>query len=104
MSNTNPLSNLAKWYESHCDGKWEHAHRIKIQTIDNPGFSVEINLIDTGLEKIDYVATEVEYEGDWINTYKSKEMKWVAACSPNMLNEVISLFLKWSQSIQRPFP
>lgn len=96
MNDTNPLSNLAAWYESYCDGDWEHAQRIKIQTIDNPGFFVEINLIGTELEKIDYAATELENGSDWIDAYKSEDIKWVAACSPNMLNKVISLFLEWA--------
>jgi hypothetical protein len=38
---------LQKWYRTHCDGDWEHSRRIHLGTIDNPGWSVTLNLQDT---------------------------------------------------------
>lgn len=38
----NELEWLEKWYESRCDGKWEHEQRIRIDGTDNPGWWVKI--------------------------------------------------------------
>ena len=38
---------LQNWYCSNCDGGWEHSYGIKIQTLDNPGWHVEIDLMET---------------------------------------------------------
>jgi hypothetical protein len=38
---------LLKWYKSHCNGDWEHGRGIHLDTIDNPGWSLSINLEDT---------------------------------------------------------
>ncbi|MDO7908781.1 Imm53 family immunity protein [Paenibacillus sp. JX-17] len=35
---------LQEWYASQCDGDWEHSNGIKITSIDNPGWYVEINI------------------------------------------------------------
>lgn len=31
---------IKKWYLNHCNGDWEHNYGITIQTIDNPGVSI----------------------------------------------------------------
>ncbi|GGG05927.1 hypothetical protein GCM10010912_58230 [Paenibacillus albidus] len=33
-----------------CNGDWEHSYGVKIDTVDNPGRSVEINWAETYLE------------------------------------------------------
>jgi hypothetical protein len=45
----NILNWLEKWYQSNCDTNWEHLYGIKISTLDNPGWMVNINLTDTPL-------------------------------------------------------
>ncbi len=41
---------LQEWYETQCDGNWEHNHVIKIETLDNPGWDVEIDFNNTNYE------------------------------------------------------
>jgi hypothetical protein len=45
---------VLKWlenlYSSNCDGDWEHSYGIRIETLDNPGWAIRINLEDTVLE------------------------------------------------------
>ncbi|MEH0820740.1 Imm53 family immunity protein [Micromonospora sp. CPCC 205714] len=40
---------LQAWYATQCDGEWEHEFGIQIETVDNPGWSVSIDLGDTAL-------------------------------------------------------
>ncbi len=41
------VTHLQKWYANQCDGNWEHDYSIKIETLDNPGWIVKIDLGDT---------------------------------------------------------
>ena len=43
----NSISWLEKWYQHNCDGFWEHSYGIKIETLDNPGWHVKIDLRET---------------------------------------------------------
>ena len=50
--NISILSWLEKWYLKHCDGEWEHDTRIRISTLDNPGWAIMINLDSTEAENL----------------------------------------------------
>ena len=43
------LARLEAWYLEQCDGVWEHHHRTRIDTLDNPGWSVEFDLEGTAM-------------------------------------------------------
>nr|TKK07812.1 hypothetical protein SrhCFBP13529_11555 [Stenotrophomonas rhizophila] len=43
------LDRLQKWYADQCDGDWEHSFGIRIDTLDNPGWTVSVDLTDTAL-------------------------------------------------------
>jgi hypothetical protein len=43
------LSWLQRWYSAHCDGEWEHGFGVTIETLDNPGWSVKIDVEGTEL-------------------------------------------------------
>ena len=38
---------LEKWYISMCNGDWEHLYGVRIDTIDNPGWRIKIDLQET---------------------------------------------------------
>ena len=38
---------LQSWYEKQCNSDWEHNYGIKIETLDNPGWSITVDLVDT---------------------------------------------------------
>jgi len=44
------LSLLEKWYSAQCDGDWEHQYGVSIGTLDNPGWTLEIDLRGTDSE------------------------------------------------------
>jgi len=43
------LVQLPQRYRGQCDGDWEHSYGVKIETLDNPGWLVTIDLTDTTL-------------------------------------------------------
>ena len=44
---------LQNWYTDQCNGEWEHEYGVNIQTSDNPGWIIDIDLAFTPLENIE---------------------------------------------------
>ena len=83
---------LQNWYTRQCDGKWEHEYGIKIETLDNPGWSIVIDLKNTELEKlkIPYSLNEKTDE-DWFG-YSIENGVFKAAGGAQSLSVIIELF------------
>ena len=47
---TDDLTWLMQWYLAQCDEDWEHQFGVEIGTLDNPGWSLSIDLDGTSLE------------------------------------------------------
>ncbi len=93
----NLLNWLENWFESQSDGDWEHHYGIKIETIDNPGWSVTIDLNYTNFENldIDYKLYELS-EDDWYGvSVKNKIFKGVGD-----INKLEFLILKFKEIIE----
>jgi len=88
------LSLLQSWYSEQCNGVWEHAFGIKIETIDNPGWSVEIDLGETSLSNKHVPEFIIEHSADdWIRCFV-KEAKFYGYGDPSKLESILSFFLK----------
>ena len=69
------LEFIQEWYASNCDGDWEHSYGIKIETLDNPGWMVIVDLEETESEDL-RVTEKVEHSDiDWFNiNVKEKQL------------------------------
>lgn len=87
---------LQNWYLAQCDGDWEHEFGIKIDTLDNPGWIVLIDLIGTNCEnkKFDEIDQQIN-ENNWIQC-EVKGGKFSGAGGPKNLTDIIKIFLAWS--------
>lgn len=56
---------LTKWFEENCDGDWEHNYKISIETLDNPGWYLKVELSDTKDEGKLLSLKVFENENDW---------------------------------------
>lgn len=61
----NNLEIIQEWYKNQCNGDWEHENGIKINTTDNPGWSVTIDLVDTSLDHFYYHEESINSLNDW---------------------------------------
>ncbi len=93
---------LQTWYQSQCDGDWEHEYGIDIKTVDNPGWYITINL--TGTECEGYVFTPVKVNRDELNWYFCLERNnnFEASCGPSNLTEILNIFRKWVEEECQP--
>jgi hypothetical protein len=90
--NMNMIQWLQEWYKSYCDGDWEHQYGISITTIDNPGWDLKVDIINTDIEglEIDYQLIEIN-ENDWYG-FKADKYKFEAFGDPSKLETLILKF------------
>lgn len=89
------LTWLQAWYSAQCDGDWEHGSGIKIETLDNPGWWVEIDLEGTSLEAAQLERVEMRRSADdWSVTWLDGAT-FHAACGPANLTEALHTFRRF---------
>jgi hypothetical protein len=91
------LEELQRWYLSKCNGDWEHTYGVKIGTLDNPGWHVEIDLAETSLEERNFSPiSHLSPDADWIDC-KVVDRQFRGAGGPAMLGRILRTFLDWSR-------
>ena len=106
MSDT--LADIQRWYVANCDGDWEHSYGVEISTLDNPGWSLEINVENTPLAGTPFEPVKIERsDTDWLtcwvgvpdlpNRGRVQAESFQAFCGPENLEEAINVFLGWAR-------
>jgi hypothetical protein len=95
------LAHLQKWYSAQCNGDWEHSFGVSIDTLDNPGWSLSVNLEGTVLEDCQFQEVKsLQPESSWIHCWV-KDKKFEGRGGPEQLEQIIELFLQWAARIQQ---
>jgi hypothetical protein len=104
MISSTSLQELQDWYRSQCNEDWEHSFGVKIETLDNPGWSVTVDLRETGLQDKQFaprsygaIAHNLSDSEDWI-VCKVEERQFKGAGGPKKLEEIIATFLAWAKA------
>ena len=95
------LRRIQEWYAAQCDGAWEHRYGVKIDTLDNPGWRVDIDLSDTELQLERFVAFsrgDPEHDADWIRCSVESGTFSAVGGSGN-LTELLQIFLTWAATV-----
>jgi hypothetical protein len=97
MADSDPLKGLQDWYCSQCNGDWEHGYGVSIEKLDNPGWSLKIELKETSLSDraLEEVAFGGEDKNDWYRC-RVRGRVFEAYCRPTRLSDVITIFLNWA--------
>lgn len=89
---------LENWYKSNCDGDWEHCYGVRISTLDNPGWSVKINLMETDLEDKIFEKINIDNgDDDWIVCF-IQDGKFNGVGDPDKLEKILEIFKEWAES------
>ena len=92
------LMRLQEWYASHCDGEWEHRFGVKVETLDNPGWRLEVDLDGTELEKDKFEAIDcARSDIDWF-TCRVRAKKFEGFGGALNMEDLIETFLGWAMS------
>jgi hypothetical protein len=82
---------LSDWYKSNCDGDWEHTYGVLIETLDNPGWKIKIELTDSRYEGIEFSTELNNGEDDWYQV-KCDGLSYEGYGDPDKLDVLINLF------------
>lgn len=98
------LTHLAAWYAAQCDGTWEHRRGVSVQSTDNPGWWVKIDLEGTRLARRVFPAIAVGIDGQghpvgsqWLSCSVT-DGTWNGAGDETRLQEIVERFLIWVDS------
>lgn len=92
------ISLLEKWYSGRCNGVWEHGYGIDIDTLDNPGWRIKIDLHQTAKQDVKLERIKIERtEENWIQ-YWTEKRQFHIACGAKNLSESIRIFVNWFES------
>ena len=80
-----------------CNGDWEHTYGVFITNIDNPGWSLKVELKDTYLYDVQFEEFKVQRdnEDDWVHC-KVEAGSFQGFGGPGNLAELLSVFLDWA--------
>lgn len=88
------FDDLINWYSSQCNGDWEHSYGLKLDTLDNPGWLLTIDLAETKFEYLKIVKSIIAISDDeWIH-FEITDNQFVGACSTLQLNNLIGKFFE----------
>ena len=86
------VKSLEDWFGAQCDEHWEHSFGISIETIDNPGWSVEIDLIDTPWADLSIPFSHSKRsDTDWVQI-EIRGGKFIGGGGVKNLNEILRKF------------
>lgn len=94
----NELQQVQDWYDSQCNQDWEHSYGVKIDTLDNPGWSLEVDLLETELAGRNFESFsrgDCEEDSDWICCRVEQE-KFKGSGGVKNLTELLRVFLAWA--------
>lgn len=86
---------INNWYSSLCDGDWEHSYGIKIETLDNPGWIVKIDLAETDHQGKEFIGINTDHgDDDWIQCF-IRDDQFIGAGDPTKLEKILLIFKEW---------
>ena len=97
------LARLQAWYERQCNGVWEHSSGVRIDSCDNPGWWVKINLRDTPLQNCVFMAVADGVDKQrfpvgprWLDC-RVEDDTWQGAGDETKLEHILEIFLAWAE-------
>jgi len=92
------LKTLEDWFVRNCNGHWERYYGISIDTLDTPGWVVDVPLFDTGLEFKQFDTVNIiRSDSNWVNCTVAKGV-FRGKGGPKNLEEILEVFCSWANS------
>ena len=89
---------LQNYYEGCCDEDWEHTYGIKIGTLDNPGWTVDIDLADTAIEDCLFEKIRIERDDNNWMICRVENRVFKGDGGVKNLEEILTIFRDWVQT------
>ena len=97
------MNDLSAWFAHRCDGVWEQSRGVTIQTLDNPGWMLEVNVGAEVPDQLVFISGTPPgpsngniAEGEWTDC-RIRGGKFVGASDAAGLRRLLEGFLEWSR-------
>ncbi|MCX5528944.1 immunity 53 family protein [Streptomyces bobili] len=90
------LDRLQHRYAAQCNEDREHERGLKTATLDNPGWTVTIDLEETDLEQHEYPRQDANRSAHDRVRARTSEKTFHTGCGPGNLTEALALFRSWA--------
>ena len=98
MMQRDNLEWLDDWYQSQCDGSWEHSRGMRLESLDAPGWRLTIDLAGTTAANATPQSLNLDTPcGEWIDCTISGE-RFQGSGDPRKLEQIIGVFRQWVDS------
>lgn len=92
------LQFLQNWYQKQCNGYWEHAFGVTIETLDTPGWMVTVDLAETRWADAEMQSVRRERSPkDWI-ICEVMQRQFRGQGDPQKLPEILRVFQEWASA------
>ena len=89
---------LQGWYQANCDENWEHSYGVVIESLDNPGWSVSVDLSGTPQAKKNFNDIKFERtEDNWVHC-RVQNNKFEGFGGSGNLKEIVLAFRHWCEA------
>ena len=97
-----PVEFLQAWYQAQSDGHWERTHGITIESLDNPGWLVTIDLEGTRLANREMAPLQRDVSAqDWLVCEVSHQ-RFCGQGDPGKLLGILRIFQTWVETGSPP--
>lgn len=99
------LGRLMSWYRQHCDGEWENDYGVSVQSCDNPGWWVKVDVVGTELEGKPFTVVargdvnSLDPKPPWLHCYVADRI-FHGLGDSTTLEEILEIFLNWAESAE----
>ncbi|PKM83147.1 MAG: rhodanese-related sulfurtransferase [Firmicutes bacterium HGW-Firmicutes-14] len=94
------LKRIEDWFSRNCNGHWEVYYGISIDTLDTPGWVVDIPLFETKLEYEQFDNVDIfRSDSNWVRCTLKKGV-FRGTGGPRNLEEILEIFCDWAHRSQ----
>jgi hypothetical protein len=101
MSIMDALEFLQSWYRAQVNGEWEHSRGVTIETLDNPGWRVTIDLVETPLQGVSMTPVRRQKSAhDWLVCEIERD-QFRGNGDARKLLAILEVFQSWAEDLAK---
>jgi Immunity protein 53 len=94
-----PVEFLQSWYLEQSNGQWERSRGVTIESLDNPGWLVTIDVAGTPLENRSMAPVDRDLsKHDWL-VCEVERNRFRGQGDPEKLLAILEIFQRWAESL-----
>ncbi len=88
---------LQSWYRAQINGEWEQARGVTIETLDNPGWRVTIDLVETTLQGVSMTPVHQENSAQGWLVCEVEQDQFRGDGDSRKLIAILEVFQRWAE-------